>query len=167
MLNAFLSDCVSVLPLWFCSSHIIFQSDSACGVNKSARGARSRSFSGSDSRLPAVFWCHTTVCIFLRLLLPLYELSALQHWWVCIKNTSLVPMGTFNSAFHLSGIGSPPTSWVFILDRDVFLHNVGHQSPLLLHRLAKKILCTFPIIPQGSPATHLTGPSAQYFLCLQ
>lgn len=38
---------------------------------------------GSNCWLPAVFRCYTTVCIFLCHILPLYELSALQHRFVC------------------------------------------------------------------------------------
>lgn len=143
----------------------MFQSDSSCGVGESAGGSWRWSLSGSNGGLPALFWRHSALCVFLRELLPLHELSALQHRWVhrfaspafTLKNILVLVWCCFTFI------------WLRLLMflRDVLLHDAGHQSSLLLPRLAKEILCPFPRIPQGRPAAHLTCLSDQSLLCLQ
>lgn len=72
-----------VLCFWSCLP-LLYQTDSSCGVSKPVGGAWRRSHFGSDRWLSAVFWRYSALRIFLCQLLPLYELAALQHWWVIL-----------------------------------------------------------------------------------
>lgn len=159
-IKAFARQCVSYMLLSCTNVVFVFQSDSSCGVSESAGGARRRSNSGSHRRIFAVFWCHTASCIFLRVLFPLHELSAVQHRSVCCFIHSQDSCKVFVSS---TDVYLP----VFLtLFRDVRLHHVGNKSSLLLRWLAEEILCTLPIFAQRSPAVHHRGGSAQHFLPL-
>lgn len=57
----------------------LFQDDPPGGAGQPAGGARRRSGSGPERRLPALLRRDEAVRNILRLLLPLHELAALQH----------------------------------------------------------------------------------------
>ncbi|CAF99303.1 unnamed protein product, partial [Tetraodon nigroviridis] len=82
-------------------------------------------------------------------------------------NSQLFSIGEAVAALHVRGRPSLLSLGTLVLHRDVLLHHAGHQSSVLLPRLAEEILRPFPRIPQGRSAAHLSGLPAQHLLCLQ
>lgn len=82
-------------------------------------------------------------------------------------NSQLFSIGEAVVMLQLWSCFSEVSLGTLLLHRDVLLHHAGHQSSVLLPRLAQKILWPFPRIPQGGSADHLSGLSAQHLLCLQ
>lgn len=114
-----------------------------------------RSCSGSDCWLPAVFWPYKTICVFLCFLLPLYELSALQHRLVCHLTSSetylwilLIQIFSVNSVTILSSIG-------------MFAYTMLATSPLFCYPdWPRRFFARFPAFL--SAALPFTAPDLQH-----